>query len=266
MNFRRRNSDFAAGGRGAFLTGASITLVILVILSLSGPKSFLFAVSRPFWEGKNLVASWLSNLGAIARTKESLAAENASLAAELSAEKADAALVETLQNENAGLKAALGRKTAGKNGILAAVLAKPPFSPYDTLVIDAGTADGVAAGDQVVADGFVPIGFVSETFAHESKATLYSSSGVSTRVLVGSSSIETLATGMGGGALEIRLPSGSDVAVGDAVSAPSISTNIVGTVESVASKPSDSLETVLVSLPVNIANIRFVEIVSPSRH
>ena len=42
--------------------------------------------------------------------------------------------------------------------ILSAILSKPNQSPYDTLIIDVGTQEGLKTGDTVFALGNVPIG------------------------------------------------------------------------------------------------------------
>ena len=166
-----------------------------------------------------------------------------------------------LKNENADLKNILGRKNNSQKEILATILAKPFFSPYDTLVIDLGSADGIAVGDQVIALGNTYIGKISEVYSHSSKVTLYSSSGETIDVLVGTSTVEKTATGMGGGNFSLQMPVGSNVNIGDPIIIPSISANIFSTVEKIDSEPTDSFETVLFKNPVNISELQYVEVV-----
>ena len=90
---------------------------------------------------------------------------------------------EKLMNENAALaneNQALLKKTASisglvpdTRGIIAGIVARPPASPYDTLVLSAGSAEGVTLGMEAFGAGGVPLGVVSSVLANFSRVTLF---------------------------------------------------------------------------------------------
>ena len=80
-------------------------------------------------------------------------------------------------------------------------------------------------------------------------------------VLVGTSTVEKTATGMGGGNFSLQMPVGSNVNIGDPIIIPSISANIFSMVEKIDSEPTDSFETILFKSPVNISELQYVEVV-----
>ena len=164
----------------------------------------MFGVGAPFWGVKNSIETFFSDNIGLLQSKAALISENNTLKAEIQKDQENSLLSAALKDENTDLKNILGRKSDSQKEILATILAKPFFSPYDTLVIDLGTADGIAVGDQVLVDGDIYIGFVNEIYSHSSKVVLYSSSGETVNVFVGSSTIEKTATGMGGGNFQSR--------------------------------------------------------------
>ena len=155
----------------------------------------------------------------------------------------------------------MNRKRDDQKFLLGAVLVKPFMSPYDTLIIDVGTSNGVLAGDIVEVEGNTFIGFVSEVYNNTSKVVLYSSPGEKVKVLIGDNDIEKEAIGLGSGNFKVEIPTEIDVKEGDSIVIPSISTNIFGVVEKVEFKESDSFQNVLFKIPINIAELKWVEVV-----
>lgn len=175
-----------------------------------------------------------------------------------------------LEQENIELKHLLGRDveyastTAStsiqvpKDSVLATVLRRPPYSPYDSLMIDIGTAEGVVPSDRVLAPGNVLIGKVTEVYTNTSKVELYSNPGNTYDILIGKNNITATATARGGGVFEVVLPRDSGVAVGDVVQIPSITTVTFATVTAIVAEPARAFSTVLFSSPVNINQLRWV--------
>src|SRR3989344_7842889 len=81
---------------------------------------------------------------------------------------------DALYQENLDLKARLGRPGTAPVRILGAVLLRPPATPYDTLVIDAGKEEGAVVGDYVSAGGSGLVGTISEVYAHAARVRLFS--------------------------------------------------------------------------------------------
>ena len=237
-----------------------IVLIILAVILASRPaRNTLFAGATPIWKLENSVAN--SNFGQYFKTKQTLINENVALKQELFLLGDLPALNDTLKNENAVLKDLLGRKETKLNTVLAAVLVKPPQTPYDTLTVDVGEDQQIKVGDKVIADANVYIGEVSEVEPHSAKIILYSSPGEKLLVTLGTDSISAEAVGSGGGNFNILLPKEVDVKEGDAIIIPSIMPNIFGIVEKINSQDKDSFQTILFKSPVNISELNLVEIV-----
>jgi cell shape-determining protein MreC len=170
-----------------------------------------------------------------------------------------------LKNENDDLKNILNRNKTDQKLLLATVLIKPFFSPYDTLIIDVGSSSGVVINDKVLVDNNTFIGYVSEVYDDTSKVVLYSSPGEKVNVLIGNNNVEKEAIGLGGGDFKIEIPRGIDVKEGDSIVIPSISTNVFGVVEKIEFKESDSFQTILFKNPVNISELKWVQVLLPNK-
>jgi len=165
---------------------------------------------------------------------------------------------DALYAENLDLKKRLGREVRAAR-VLASVLLRPPMTPYDTLMIDAGSAEGVATGDVVSAGGTALIGAVSEVYARSARVALFSAPGESYDALL-RGAIPVKVEGQGGGSMQARVPSGTAVAAGDAVVLPGIAGGMTATVSHVERAESESFVTLYMQLPANIFTLRYVEV------
>src|SRR3989344_1784447 len=129
-------------------------VVIFVLLSLIG---FLFPnflrrintnLARPVWFIRDRALSSLSFASNFFKLKSTLVNANMALEDQIAFLKLKEIDYDTLVIETQNLKAHFGRTTSS-NRILAFVLSKPPQSPYDTLVLDVGSEDGIAVSDKV---------------------------------------------------------------------------------------------------------------------
>lgn len=146
------------------------------------------------------------------------------------------------------------------------IISRPPQSPYDILIIDAGSDNGVRAGMPVTAYGNVLLGYVAEVFPTISKVKLISFSNEETSVLIESAgtgtstAVSAIAVGRGGENLEIKLPSSIAINSGDQVKTMGNLPFIVGTIEKVEISLSDPFQKLLFRLPVNIQELKYVMI------
>jgi len=175
------------------------------------------------------------------------------------------AKIASLESENEGLKNFLGAND-GVNikrpkGSLFSVAQRPPFSPYDTIVVNGGSANGIQVDDLAFASADVLVGYVTAVFPNTSIVTLYSSSGQRQEVYVGTSSEAVASEGRGGGNFYIKVPSETKISVGDPVTWPSMQNILLGTVNRVDAVPGDAFSYVLFRSLVPIYSIRYVEIV-----
>ncbi len=162
--------------------------------------------------------------------------------------------------ENTSLKEILGRKNEKIKMTLAAILAKPNQSPYDTLIIDAGKAQNIGVGSLVFALGNVPIGKVDTVYEKSSKIILFSNSGEKTQVVLSGKSVFMELVGRGGGNFEMIMPKDFTLAKGDEVVMPGINPYLMARVETILSDPRDAFVKALLVSPVNIQEQKFVEV------
>lgn len=171
---------------------------------------------------------------------------------------------ELLKKENEELKSILNRKE-NKNLVLAQILKKPPYSFYDTLILDVGEKDKIEKGNLVYIGATIPIGIVDEVYEDTCKIKLYSTPKEKFDALVGPKNIEITAFGKGAGVFEAQLPRDAFISEGDMVSIPSISNSFVGVVKKIVFEPSSPFSTILFSQPININELKWVEILINSK-
>ena len=87
------------------------------------------------------------------------------------------ALIQSLQTENDYLRYLLGKSPENSEMILAGVIERPPRTPFDSIILDIGSDQGVLEGDVVFSDGVYAIGIVSSVSNYTSTVTLFSSAG-----------------------------------------------------------------------------------------
>jgi cell shape-determining protein MreC len=151
-----------------------------------------------------------ASLGAVSGANpalDQLAQEHAALRAENA----------TLVAKVADLTALLGTRTEPFEGILAGVLARPPVSPYDTLLVDQGSDDGVGLGARVYGPGGTPIGAVTEVLRRSAQVTLYSTRGSLQYGWAGANRTPVELSGAGSGGFFATAPRDAGLVPGDGV-------------------------------------------------
>ncbi len=230
--------------RNALLSSANISwgasalaFAILALLArLLAPDLFLQTFTPAFRAADTIAATshafinGFKDAAALAARNERLEDENAALASENQA----------LREKEGSISELLVGYSTNPVGVVAGVVARPPESPYDTLVLAAGSLAGVTLGMEAFGAGGVPLGAVSAVTAGFSRVTLFSAPGFVTRGWVGRASIPVDIFGAGGGAMNASFPHSADVAVGDTVFAPGPGKLPVGSVVRIDGDPSTS--------------------------
>lgn len=259
---RKKFSGFAAG---------VLFLIILfhfrfdIFDGLSGASQTLF---RPVLTAGNIIGGKLKSVGSYFASKNSLYLQNQKLQEEAKENEARMLNYNSVLSENENLKMILGRlpAQAGKNEkinmVLSSILAKPNQSLYDTLVIDAGVKQGIKTGDTVFALGNIPVGRVALVYENSAKVILFSNVGERTQAIVSgpsSGNVFVEIIGRGGGNFEMILPRDLVLQKGDRVVMPGINPYVLAVVETIISDPRDPFSKALLTSPVNIQELKFVE-------
>lgn len=262
MNYRRDNGRRKKRVRFSVLIFA-ITLLFLeqhrISAALGGGT---VSASAPLLQSAATVKNGILNgLLALFSYKQSLIAENNALKEQLREAEAKVLDHDRLLAENTELKTLLGRGGIKEKKILAVILAKPNQSPYDTLILDIGTDNGVNIGNAVLAYGNIVVGEIREVFPKSSRAVLFSSPGEEYQGTLSVNNISLKLTGRGGGNFASELPRGVSVGKGMQIFSVGLSPHILGIVDSIFTDPRNPFQSILVRSPVNIAELKWVEIV-----
>ena len=232
-------------------------VILALLLRLLAPN-FFWQVFSPVFRGGDALAekshfifSSFGDAAALALQNEQLKHENAALANENKALLAkEVALVALLDS------ASVEERSVSK--ILAGVVARPPESPYDTLVLAAGEKAGVTLGQEAFGAGGVPIGVVSSVSADFSKVTLFSAPNTVVHGWVGREHIPLAIRGAGAGAMNAALARSANVAVGDTVFAPGPGALPIGSVTRIDDDPTAPRVVLRITPALNLFSITWV--------
>ncbi len=236
-----------------------ITVLLLTIFNANLFAPLMHATGKPVLVARGGLLGGINNFWQFLHSKNNLVVENNALKQRLALYDAVAIERDFYKFSNAELLRLTGRIEPEQMSTFARILTKPGFSPYDTMIIDAGR-DAVTVGDTVIAGENVILGEVKETYGNSSLVALYSSPHFETHVLIGTKAIPAIATGKGGGNFEIKLPRNTEVKAEDMVIMASSTPAILGKVQLIQTSPTDTFERALFKNAVDIGKISFVMI------
>ena len=150
-----------------------------------------------------------------------------------------------------------GRKQK-TNVVVASVLTRPPQTPYDVIIIDAGLNESIVIGSEVSLPEGPILGVVSEVFPKSAKVKLFSASGDEINAVLERNNVPVTLIGTGGGNFRFELPRDMAVETGDRILSSDIAARHLATVGDVSVRPTDSFKEVLAKSPINIFTLRFV--------
>lgn len=190
--------------------------------------------------------------------KAVLASRVADLERELAKVRYQAVLYQELALEVVRLEEILRLPGAGDMEH-ARVVARPPQTHYDSLVLALSVDHRVSVGDLVFFEQ-VLVGSVAEVGGRTALVALFSRPGARTDARVGDPSGIVILEGLGGGAFTFDIPREVSVVPGDAVVSASDERALIGTVARVVEDPNKTVKTVYVRLPVSLSDVRYVSI------
>lgn len=246
MRFSRRPSVVSPR---TFIVSSIVVAVVLLVLLLR----FIFpSIFSNFTSGLWGIGSSVSGVGAMFAEKAELLRERDALQVER-----DALLL-----ENTSLREAVEEyRELTEDGEIAQVLARPPLTPYDVLIVDRGSDHGIAVGDRVFAEGGVPVGLVADVSTHEARVTLFSSGGYETYGWVGEDKNAVTFVGQSMGAFYVTVPRDVEIVVGDTAYMPGPGARPFGQVVNVRSSASSPEQVLHVRPYISPFSLTTVEIV-----
>lgn len=167
---------------------------------------------------------------------------------------------QALMEELADMRTLIGSRQEARAEIPASVLQRPPVSPYDTFLVNAGATDNVAVGAYVSGPGGVPVGTVSEITPRTARVTLFSSSGRETEGWAGEDRTPITLRGEGAGAFSATVPQGTEIAIGDMVIVPGFNSAPIGAVRAIHNDPSSPVFEISIKPFVNPFSMAWVAI------
>lgn len=163
-----------------------------------------------------------------------------------------------LEKENSELRALLGVTTTPS--ILAGVIARPPRTPYDTVIIDKGSRDGILEHAPVYYGSNMALGYIRAVYESYALVTLFSSPHVETTVYVFGPNMFTTAYGEGNGVIRISIPQGVTIKEGDLAILPALDGGVVGMIDTIQSIPSEPEQHAYITLETPLQSLRLVRV------
>jgi cell shape-determining protein MreC len=234
-------------------------LIILIIIGLGvfgivWPQNFSRYILSPVFNIRNFVLNPIKNIGTSFKDKNELQNRINELEEENTQLKIANLSQSFVNSQIEDYKIELEKKTQGS---ISKVLNRPPFSPYDTLLVLKGSNE-INLGDLVFVHG-VYIGDIESVDRYTATVKLRSASDQKTLVRV--SNIEIEAEGRGSGQFTIRVPKDVEISEGEPVVVPELNYSLLGAVGHIVSEPGVTFKTVYFSIPVAFQNMNFVSIV-----
>lgn len=180
------------------------------------------------------------------------------LKSQIASESGERFTIQLLSKENEELRSLLGE--GEEKRIAAGIIGRPNKLPYDVLVLDKGSDDGIVQGAPVFISERTVIGAVKKTFPKTSVVELITSPGFTASVYIFGPNIYTNAKGIGGGQLRVGVPQGISLKEGDLVVLPSAASGIYGSVSVVDSVPTRPEQYGYVSPEIPLSSLRLVSV------
>lgn len=227
-----------------FLLGVFVVGAVFFYIS----KPLWLPIIAPVWKSENVASRTINNFFGSIRSKHALSTENAILKEKVSSLELELSVLR--------IEGVVENKIA--DGILAAVLVRPPQSLYDFLVIDRGSDHGVTNGAKAYMPEGPELGLVAEVFNDQSRVRLLTSSGEKTSAVLERHQVPVVIEGVGGGNFYIKVPRETEVEVGDRILSADLDGGLLAVVGSVTLKSTDSFKEVLAKSPASIWTTRLL--------
>ncbi|MES2213216.1 MAG: rod shape-determining protein MreC [Patescibacteria group bacterium] len=238
----------------------SIIFVLLVGSAFLFPnalRTVSYGIAKPIWRVRDVIQSSTGSIKNFFVFKNTLINRTIALEDELTTLKLKEADYDILLKENEELKNQLGRTTTATR-VMARVVSTPPRSPYDTLIIDIGSRDGVIKGNKVFLAGNIILGIVTDITPYTSVVSLFSTGNQKQSAVLERTGATYELVGKGGANLQVEVPRDADVLWGDTFVYPDLSPAIIGSVYYIDSTSQSSFKTIFIRIPGNVFENKWV--------
>lgn len=241
--------------------GVIFVLVVIAVVAIFVVAPFIRNFLKgPAWFAKSIQESAKTTVATLT-PKKSLLAHNAELKDQI--QKLEAQLIDfkMIQDENIALRTELSYLPNPFSVTIAGILGKPSDSLFNSLILDQGSDDGISVGQLVTTQGTIGLGKISSVSAKTATVQLFSGPQFSGDLIMKNQNITVPALGKGGGNFEIHIPREIKVVDGDILALPEYPNLAIGVVKSIQFDARDPFQTVLARTPINVQELRFVEVV-----
>ncbi len=207
---------------------------------------------------KTHLANSSATLPVFIRDRIDLLKQLQNLKTSVDAQSGYATTIDQLTAENSELRNLLGDVPSDR--IAAGVIARPPSVPYDVLVLDRGSDDGIVEGALVYHSANFAIGYIERVFTTSAMVVLFSSPHTESTVYVYGPDVYARAYGEGGGVIRISVPQGVSITKGNVVILPMLLSGTLGTIHEVTSIPTQPEQHAFLTYPVPLQSIRLVSV------
>ncbi len=257
MNYHLRSKPKSENRPKIFLVLA--VFVILFLLSYFFGAFFrkIFTnIAKPIWVVGITVEKPFSNITDYFRTRGALISENQNLKDQITALSLKVTDYNTVSTELSDLKNESGRNVAGR--LVTNIISRPPQSPFDTLVIDFGSSDGITVDSKAYLSDTIIVGTVQSVSPRSSIVSLFSTPNKKTDVVLLRTGASYSLEGNGGGNFKLEVPKDTDIVWGDSFMYPGSRTSLVANVYYIDSNSQSSFKTIYLRVPGNVFSSKYL--------
>lgn len=240
-----------------YIIASFLFLTLVLALFPNAVRRFSYTVTKPIWFVEKIAIKPFSGIKDFFVSKNNLISKNLALENEINDFNLKLVDYDVLSKENETFKNLLGRSNTNKY-IIAGILSRPPTSPYDSLVIDAGSFEGALPGNKVYLSDNIIIGLVTSVTPHTSLVSLFSTGGKKQEAVLLRTGTSFIISGRGGSNFSLEVPKDTDILWGDLFMYPGLKSSLLGNVYYIDTNSQSSFKTVYLRVPGNVFSSKYV--------
>lgn len=241
-------------------------IAVAIALGLLGLAAVLpratAAVAAIVWYPIDSVRVWIntaeSSFPVYVRDRNALDEELDTMRRAVAAQSGTSATIHRLVEENQELRELLGAVPGDRQVVR--VIARPNTLPYDTLMIDQGSVQGIVERAPVYLGQDQVVGYISSVRPTTALVTLVTSPDFSATAFVSGPDIFTLTEGMGSGVMRVRVPQGINLQIDDVVILPAVDSGVYGQIFAIETSPTQPEQFGYIAPPVPLQSLRYVSV------